>query len=125
MQADKARQAGAGARAAVTETAQAEVKAARAIQEVEKIASTPTVAPGEISKITKQIHFSGDEALNHFNKHGEGIGRVLGKEKYNLQDYLDDANHVIQSGRFVPECNAYVKLIGNMEKKISNLRLLD
>lgn len=35
----------------------------------------------------------------------------MGKNQYNLKNYLEDANHVIRNG-YVPELNGYVKLIG-------------
>lgn len=38
--------------------------------------------------------------------------QALGRKSYNLRNYLDDANHVIQSGTYVKELNGYVKLIG-------------
>ncbi len=37
---------------------------------------------------------------------------ALGKKSYSLAEYLDDANHVIRHGIFVPELNAYVRLLG-------------
>jgi len=37
---------------------------------------------------------------------------AMGKSQYNLKNYLNDANHVIQTGQYVPELNGYVKLIG-------------
>lgn len=38
--------------------------------------------------------------------------QALGKTSYNLRNYLDDANHVIQNGTWVPELNGYVRLVG-------------
>ena len=38
--------------------------------------------------------------------------RALGRTAYNLKNYLDDANHVIQHGTFVPEMNGFVRLMG-------------
>jgi RHS repeat-associated protein len=58
--------------------------------------------------------FARDEAVEHFGKHAGGIMKVLGKNSYNLAEYLDDANHVIRTGQFVPELHAYVKLIGGI-----------
>lgn len=37
---------------------------------------------------------------------------ALGKNSYNLKNYLDDANHVIKNGQYVPKLNGYVRLIG-------------
>jgi hypothetical protein len=52
----------------------------------------------------------------HFNKHGESVMLALGKSSYKIKNYLDDANHVIQSGTFVQELNGYIKLIGGPGK---------
>ncbi|NMH87390.1 RHS repeat domain-containing protein [Flavivirga algicola] len=56
--------------------------------------------------------FSGDAAVTHFTKHANSVMSALGKKSYNLTNYLDDANHVIKNGTFVPELNGYVRLIG-------------
>ena len=37
---------------------------------------------------------------------------ALGNNSYNLSNYLNDANHVIRNGTYVPEMNGYVRLIG-------------
>lgn len=31
---------------------------------------------------------------------------------YNLKQYIQDANYVIDNGQYVPELNGYIKLIG-------------
>lgn len=36
----------------------------------------------------------------------------MGKDSYNLAQYVDDASHVMKNGTFVPEMNGFVKLIG-------------
>ncbi len=56
--------------------------------------------------------FLGDRAVQHFEKHARSVMKALGKTEYNLANYLDDANHVIQSGTWAPELNGYVKLVG-------------
>ncbi len=56
--------------------------------------------------------FAGDGAAQHFAKHGNNVMSTLGRKSYNLTNYLDDANHVIRNGTFVPELNGYVRLIG-------------
>ncbi|MBI6763102.1 hypothetical protein, partial [Pseudomonas syringae] len=56
--------------------------------------------------------FKGDEAVKHFEKHGSELMSAFGKSEYNIKSYLDDANHVIRNGDFVPEMNGYVKMIG-------------
>ena len=54
----------------------------------------------------------GEQAAQHFAKHGNGVMSTLGKKSYQLADYLNDANHVIKNGIFIPELNGYVRLIG-------------
>lgn len=56
--------------------------------------------------------FKGDEAVIHFERHGSELMEAFGRKSYSLKDYLDDANYVIKNGTFVPEANAYVRLIG-------------
>jgi len=58
--------------------------------------------------------FAGNKAVEHFEKHGESVMKALGRTDYNLANYLDDANHVIKTGTWVPELNAYTKLIGGL-----------
>ncbi|MFV0154511.1 RHS repeat-associated core domain-containing protein [Empedobacter falsenii] len=65
-----------------------------------------------VDNISKVLKFGGDEAIEHFGKHGKSVMDALGKTAYNLKDYVNDANYVIQNGIFVPEKNAFVKLIG-------------
>lgn len=65
-----------------------------------------------VNKTSKTLKFGGDEAIQHFGKHGKSVMDALGKTAYNLKDYVDDANYVIQNGIFVPEKNAFVKLVG-------------
>ncbi|MGE7090727.1 hypothetical protein ACQKII_04575 [Lysinibacillus sp. NPDC048646] len=60
----------------------------------------------------KLIKFKGDEAIIHYEKHSKEIMDAMGKNQYNLKTYIEDANHVIQTGQYVPELNAYVKLVG-------------
>ena len=66
----------------------------------------------EASHSTNLIKFKGDEAVIHFERHGKQIMNALGKNEYNLKNYIEDANHVIQTGTYVPELNGYVQLIG-------------
>ncbi|MCX7903060.1 MAG: RHS repeat-associated core domain-containing protein [Caloramator sp.] len=65
-----------------------------------------------VSVTNKLIKFKGDEAVAHFEKHGKEFMDALGKYTYNLKDYINDANHVIQNGTYVEELNGYVQLIG-------------
>lgn len=65
-----------------------------------------------LGKLTKTLKFGGDQAVEHFAKYGNSIMKALGDKTYNLKNYINDANHVIQFGQYVPELNGYVKLIG-------------
>ena len=60
--------------------------------------------------------FAGNEAFNHFVTHGDEVMHVLGRTSYNIKDYIEDANHVIKTGRWVPEMNGYVKIVGGSGK---------
>ena len=64
------------------------------------------------NSVKKAIKFKGDEAVAHFEKHGKEVMDALGKDAYNLKDYINDANHIIKNGTYVKELNGYVKLIG-------------
>ncbi|MEG1002723.1 MAG: hypothetical protein RSF37_04910, partial [Clostridium sp.] len=59
-----------------------------------------------------KLIFKGDEANIHFKKHGKEIMDALGKSKYNIKDYINDANYVVQNGMYVPELNGFVRLLG-------------
>jgi filamentous hemagglutinin len=56
--------------------------------------------------------FARDEAVAHFASHGSSIQRALGAKTYNLHNYLEDANHVVQNGTYVPELHGFVQFIG-------------
>ena len=60
--------------------------------------------------------FAGNEALEHFTKHGNSVKNILGRKSYSITNYLGDANHIIKNGTWVPELNGYVKLIGGQGK---------
>ena len=49
-------------------------------------------------RVTKALKFAGDEATVHFGKHAGEIMKVTGKFEYNLKNYVDDANRIIQNG---------------------------
>ncbi|MCP4745963.1 MAG: hypothetical protein GY874_07455 [Desulfobacteraceae bacterium] len=67
---------------------------------------------GVAQKASTFLKFRSNEAGIHFSEHGNSVMVALGKKSYSLVNYLDDANHVIRHGTFVPELNGYVKLIG-------------
>lgn len=58
------------------------------------------------------LKFRSDKTVVHFSEHGNSIKSALGKKSYSLAEYLDDANHVIRHGIFVPELHGYVRLLG-------------
>jgi hypothetical protein len=57
------------------------------------------------------LKFRSDKTVVHFSEHGNSIKHALGRKSYSLAEYLDDANHVIRHGIFVPELNGYVRLL--------------
>ena len=81
-----------------------------------KFAKTAKNTLRTIKCTNKFIKFKGDEAVKHFLKHSKSIMKALGKKAYNLKDYIQDANHVINTGTYVKDLNGYVKLIGGKGK---------
>ncbi len=66
---------------------------------------------------SKLVKFKNQMLLEqHFDKHAKKIMKAMGKNQYTIKEYLEDANHVIRNGQYVPELNAYVKLIGGKGK---------
>nr|WP_275371556.1 hypothetical protein [Xenorhabdus bovienii] len=77
---------------------------------VDNYPSGPKLLPRHAT--AKDRIFKGDEAVKHFEKHGSEMMQALNQRSYNLKNYINDANHVIRNGQYVPEMNGYVKLIG-------------
>lgn len=48
----------------------------------------------------------------HYLKHGQGIANVLGESSYSIVKYLDDANYIINNGKYASELNGYVSFLG-------------
>ena len=48
----------------------------------------------------------------HYLKHGQGIANVLGKSSYSITNYLDDANYIINNGKYASELNGYISFLG-------------
>lgn len=79
---------------------------------------------GEVSSIGstewlvshKRLNFSKDESVIHFNKHGNEIMDAFGQKSYNLKNYIDDANNVVQTEIWVPEMHGFVKIFGGKGK---------
>ena len=73
---------------------------------------SPEMQKALSSGANRLVKFSKDEAVKHFNKHSKEIMSVFNKTSYNLKEYVEDANHVLRNGTYVPEMRAYVQLIG-------------
>ncbi|WAC71213.1 polymorphic toxin-type HINT domain-containing protein [Roseateles sp. SL47] len=67
---------------------------------------------GSAAEASNSLAFKPGQDLIHFNKHGGEIADVLGHQNYTLEQYLSDANSVIQNGKFVPELNGYAAIPG-------------
>jgi hypothetical protein len=65
-------------------------------------------AAAEASKLFTSV----EESVKHFAKHQDEVRMALGKSSYTFGEYMVDANHVVKTGTFIPESNAFVKLIG-------------
>ena len=59
-----------------------------------------------------KLFISFEKSVEHFAKHSNEIRQALGKSTYTFGEYMVDANHVINTGTFIPERNAFVKIIG-------------
>ncbi|MBF0786847.1 MULTISPECIES: hypothetical protein [unclassified Streptococcus] len=79
-------------------------KAGNAVDSVEDVAtgSLKTFKPGELEI--------------HYNKHGKQLANVLNEPNYTMEQYLKDANNIIQKGTYIPEMNGYVTKIGGSGK---------
>ena len=60
----------------------------------------------------KNVFKNQDLFDEHYVKHSEQFKKVFNRSNYSKADYLNDANHVIKNGQFVPEMNGYVKFVG-------------
>ncbi|EFR96965.1 conserved hypothetical protein [Listeria ivanovii FSL F6-596] len=73
----------------------------------------PTIVKPKTSSIHATRKFKSSETLNeHYRKHHKEIMDALDLKKNSLGDYVNDANHVINTGKYVPELNGYVRLVG-------------
>jgi hypothetical protein len=66
--------------------------------------------------VTNALKFGGDEAVIHFGKHADQIMKVTGKSAYNLKNYVDDANWIIQNGTYSSKLNGYYSFMANGSK---------
>ena len=70
----------------------------------------------KVPKVEGVRTFKPGELESHFNKHGQQVADALNKSNYSIQQYLDDANNIIQNGTYIPEMNGYVMKIGGTGK---------
>ena len=70
--------------------------------------SVPSV--GKAQNANLQFN-SKQKLVNHFDKHSAEVAHALKRTDYSIEQYLKDANFVIETGTYVPELNAYVKFI--------------
>jgi RHS repeat-associated protein len=78
--------------------------------------ATSTAASTATKTAAKALKFGGDEAVIHFGKHADQIMKVTGQTSYNLKNYVDDANWIIQNGRYSPKLNGFYHYMGNSAK---------
>ena len=71
---------------------------------------------GGVKTVTRALKFGGDEVVVHFGKHADQIMKVTGKSSYNLKNYVDDANGIIQNGKYSSKLNGYYQYMGNAAK---------
>ena len=58
---------------------------------------------------SEQNNFKSEELLeDHYQKHKNEIGNALDKANYTKQDYVNDANYILENGTYVEELNGYV-----------------
>lgn len=62
------------------------------------------------------MKFGGDEAIGHFARHANQIMKVNKLKSYNLANYIDDANWIIQNGSYSSKLNGYYYYMGNSSK---------
>lgn len=71
--------------------------------------SVPSVGKAQ----NANLQFNSEQKLvNHFDKHSAEVAHALKRTDYSIEQYLKDANFVVETGTYVPELNAYVKFIG-------------
>ncbi len=63
-----------------------------------------------VSQDLSLIFFKPGEAHAHFEKHRIEISDKFNLNFYSQEQYVNDANHIIRNGKFVPELSAYVMI---------------
>ena len=59
-----------------------------------------------------QKAFKPGELERHYSKHGQQVANALNESNYTMEQYLKDANYVIQTGEYSSKNNAYYKYVG-------------
>lgn len=67
-------------------------------------------------KSSATMKFVGDRAVSHFEEHASQIMKVTNRTSYNLKEYVNEANEIIQSWKYLSAKNAYVKVVEAGEK---------
>ena len=73
--------------------------------------SVPTGNGMKWGNSTQKV-FKPRELERHYSKHGQQVASALNESNYTMEQYLKDANYVIQTGEYSSKNNAYYKYVG-------------
>ncbi|HHT7755653.1 TPA: hypothetical protein ACT2GM_001651 [Streptococcus suis] len=71
-----------------------------------------TFTAADYSSTYGNRQFKPGELDTHYDKHKDEVVNVLGGANYTKDQYLSDANHVIQNGTYSPDKHAYYQYAG-------------
>ena len=89
-----------------------DVAAAVAGRQVAKYNSSVPTGNGKQWGNSTQKVFKPGELERHYSKHGQQVASALNESNYTMEQYLKDANYVIQTGEYSSKNNAYYKYVG-------------
>ena len=89
-----------------------DVAAAVAGRQVAKYNSSVPTGNGTKWGNSTQKVFKPGELERHYSKHGQQVASALNESNYTMEQYLKDANYVIQTGEYSSKNNAYYKYVG-------------
>ncbi len=89
-----------------------DVAAAVAGRQVAKYNSSVPTGNGQQWRNSTQKVFKSGELERHYSKHGQQVASALNESNYTMEQYLKDANYVIQTGEYSSKNNAYYKYVG-------------
>lgn len=69
------------------------------------------IIQNEDKNINNKLFNTTEKLEEHFKKHSSQIAEVLGENDYTINDYLTDANYIVENGTYTPELNGYVKFM--------------